>query len=199
MKKLLLVIAAVFSINANAAIITVTTDKSQYELNEIITATVTVSDLIDGVGVQTLLSGFDLSLTSLLDNSEYVANSVTFGANIVDVSDALAFESVLGLGSFVGVVQIASFFTDTFALQAGLNAFELFSVEFEALAVGSDTLVIGPNASPDLLSDFFGDGVTAVTVDADYTVVAATVSEPATFGAVLLILTLLMAFRREQR
>ncbi len=198
MKKLLLVIAAVFSINANAAVITVTTDKSQYELNEIITATVTVSDLIDGVGAQTLLSGFDLSLTSLFDNSEYVVNSVTFGTNIVDVTDALAFESVLGLGSFVGVVQLASFITDTFALQAGLNSFELFSVEFEALTLGADTLVIGPNSSPDLLSDFFGDGVAALTVDADYTVVAATVPEPATFGAVLLILTFLLAVRRHQ-
>ena len=198
MKKLLLVIAAVFSINANAAVITVTTDKSQYELNEIITATVTVSDLIDGVGAQTLLSGFDLSLTSLFDNSEYVVNSVTFGTNIVDVTDALAFENVLGLGSFVGVVQLASFITDTFALQAGLNSFELFSVEFEALTLGADTLVIGPNSSPDLLSDFFGDGVAALTVDADYTVVAATVPEPATFGAVLLILTFLLAVRRHQ-
>ncbi len=198
MKKLLLVIAAVFSINANAAVITVTTDKSQYELNEIITATVTVSDLIDGVGAQTLLSGFDLSLTSLFDNSEYVVNSVTFGTNIVDVTDALAFENVLGLGSFVGVVQLASFITDTFALQAGLNSFELFSVEFEALTLGTDTLVIGPNSSPDLLSDFFGDGVAALTVDADYTVVAATVPEPATFGAVLLILTFLLAVRRHQ-
>lgn len=198
MKKLLLVIAAVFSINANAAVITVTTDKSQYELNEIITATVTVSDLIDGVGAQTLLSGFDLSLTSLFDNSEYVVNSVTFGTNIVDVTDVLAFENVLGLGSFVGVVQLASFITDTFALQAGLNSFELFSVEFEALTLGADTLVIGPNSSPDLLSDFFGDGVAALTVDADYTVVAATVPEPATFGAVLLILTFLLAVRRHQ-
>lgn len=198
MKKLLLVIAAVFSINANAAVITVTTDKSQYELNEIITATVTVSDLIDGVGAQTLLSGFDLSLTSLFDNSEYVVNSVTFGTNIVDVTDVLAFENVLGLGSFVGVVQLASFITDTFALQAGLNSFELFSVEFEALTLGADTLVIGPNSSPDILSDFFGDGVAALTVDADYTVVAATVPEPATFGAVLLILTFLLAVRRHQ-
>lgn len=62
MKKFFLLLMAAATFNANAAIISITTDKDTYNVGETIMATVSATDLIDDNAVQTYFWGYDVSI-----------------------------------------------------------------------------------------------------------------------------------------
>ena len=62
MKKFFLLLMAVATFNANAALISITTDKDTYNVGETIMATVSAADLIDDNAVQTYFWGYDVSV-----------------------------------------------------------------------------------------------------------------------------------------
>ena len=62
MKKFFLLLMAAATFNANAAIISITTDKDTYNVGETIMATVSATDLIDDNAVQTFFWGYDVSI-----------------------------------------------------------------------------------------------------------------------------------------
>ncbi|CAB9494399.1 PEP-CTERM sorting domain-containing protein [Alteromonas macleodii] len=62
MKKFFLLLMAAATFNANAALISITTDKDTYNVGETIMATVSATDLIDDNAVQTYFWGYDVSI-----------------------------------------------------------------------------------------------------------------------------------------
>ena len=62
MKKFFLLLMAAATFNANAALISITTDKDTYNVGETIMATVSATDLIDDKAVQTYFWGYDVSI-----------------------------------------------------------------------------------------------------------------------------------------
>ena len=62
MKKFFLLLVAAATFNANAALISITTDKDTYNVGETIMATVSATDLIDDNAVQTYFWGYDVSI-----------------------------------------------------------------------------------------------------------------------------------------
>ncbi|MFZ8200376.1 PEP-CTERM sorting domain-containing protein [Alteromonas portus] len=62
MKKFFLLLMAAATFNANAAYISITTDKDTYNVGETIMATVSATDLIDDNAVQTYFWGYDVSI-----------------------------------------------------------------------------------------------------------------------------------------
>lgn len=149
MKKffLLLVVAATF--NANAALISITTDKDTYNVGETITATVRASEL-SANGVQTYFFGYDIAV---LFDSLFVSFDPTtvmdLGAIGVPLfgplNDSSANSASLSSATF-GPVEF---------FQAGKNEVDIFSFVLVALNSGKVDL----SFSEAQLSDFFGSNI----------------------------------------
>lgn len=187
---------AVFSFNVNAVVISITTDKAEYALNETVIATVSVSELLDGSSVRTLLSGFDVVVSAV--NSSFVSNSVTFGSFISDPFDAFAAVAVTPVSaSSVVVSEVASFLTDTNALQgnSGVTVFDLFTLQFTASTLGSDTLSLSAGLGGMLLDVFAAPVTPSAINNASFNVVSNATAVSAPSGLLVLLLSVLVLLR----
>ena len=143
MKKFFLLLMAAATFNANAALISITTDKDTYNVGETITATVSASRLSLN-GVQTYFNGY-----SALFNFDSLLLSLDV-SSILDLG-ALGVQSAVSTNgsneSTLNIVSIESFFAafdpsfeGAVFTQNGKSSVELFSFNLLALNAGSVNL-----------------------------------------------------------
>lgn len=139
MKKFFLLLLAVSAFNANAAIISISTDKDVYNVGETVTATVNATNLIEN-GIQTYFYGYDVLLmlnsplisfdpASIIDLGSLGAQSTSF-----TMASNPTMLSASGIEFFLA--QIDPFFPGAQFTQAGRNTVSLFSFELVALSAG---------------------------------------------------------------
>ncbi|AXT39974.1 PEP-CTERM sorting domain-containing protein [Alteromonas sp. BL110] len=140
MKKFFLLLLAAATFNANAALISITTNKDVYNVGETIIATVSATELIDDNAVQTYFNGYNalfdfdslllsLNISSIVDLGALGAQPMvgTFGSDGNTLSiDAIEFIFASSTPFFPGAV---------FA-QEGKDVVELFSFSLLALNAG---------------------------------------------------------------
>ena len=193
MKKFFLLLVAAATFNANAAIISLTTDKEIYNVGDTVTVTVSISGLFNN-SVQTLMSGyytafsFDNSVLQFIDNS--IESLMPFGTQTVPAFPGLpAFPPEF----FGGRVEGSTLFAESVsgsgatAPQQGQSGVSLYRAQFLATSFGNDispftflqnqfvNAVVGP-LSPE----------TAMPETASFTI--AQVPAPGTFALSLLAL-----------
>lgn len=155
MKKLFLLLVAMATFNANAALISVTTDKAVYNVGDSVTATVSISDLFDANSVQTLFSAyttmftFDASLLELITGSTMSLSP--YGPDLGPFPAELIFAPNES-GISVGVMSSSINFNP--ASQLGRNTIGLFTVNFIANAIGDSVLTLGVSTISDPLNPF---------------------------------------------
>lgn len=134
MKKLFLMLVAAVSFNANAALISLTTDKDVYNVGDTVTVTVSLTDLSNGP-FQTLFSAyvtafsFDTALLQFVDGS--VKSAFPFGNSIPPL------ELFFG-GGISNSVSASSTGFGLAAPQFGGNTVALYTVEFIARTLGDN-------------------------------------------------------------
>jgi len=139
MKKFFLLLLAVSAFNANAAIISISTDKDVYNVGETVTATVNATNLIEN-GIQTYFYGYDVLLmlnsplisfdpASIIDLGSLGAQSTSF-----TMASNPTMLSASGIEFFLA--QIDPFFPGAQFTQAGRNTVSLFTFELVALSAG---------------------------------------------------------------
>ncbi len=188
MKKFFLLLMAVTTFNANAAKISITTDKDTYNVGETIMATVSATNLIDDNAVQTYFWGYDALFnfdSSLL--SLNVSSILDLGAlgnqPVVDTNGST--ESTLN------IISIESFFATIDPLfvgavftQNGQSAVELFS--FNLLALNAGTVELSPVSS--VITNRSGIALPNVSTESTSFTIAQ-VPAPGTFALSLLALS----------
>jgi MYXO-CTERM domain-containing protein len=143
MKKLFLLLVAMATFNANAALISVSTDKAVYNLGDTVTATVSISDLFDANSVQTLFSGYTAMFTFDASLLELITGS-TMSLSPFGPFSAEPFFTPSEFGDSVGV-KSTELFNFNPASQLGRNTIGLFTVNFIANAIGDSVLTMGPS------------------------------------------------------
>lgn len=140
MKKLILVFLAAMTFNANAALITLTTDKTEYNVGDTINVTVSLTDLFEN-GTQTLFSSyvtafsFDSSLLSAVEPS--LTSLMAFGPSMAPG----IFPSELFAGSVAGNTVAGSsvaFLGANPFFQSGMTTVGLYTLQFIATAAGDN-------------------------------------------------------------
>jgi MYXO-CTERM domain-containing protein len=146
MKKLFLLLVAMATFNANAAIISVTTDKAVYNVGDTVTATVSISDLFNANSEQTLFSAyttmftFDAAILELMTGSTMSLSP--YGPDLaLSPFPAEPIFTPTESGSSVGVMSSSINFIE--ASQLGRNTIGLFTVNFIANAIGDSVLTMG--------------------------------------------------------
>ncbi|MDW5286388.1 PEP-CTERM sorting domain-containing protein [Alteromonas macleodii] len=148
MKKIILMVLAIATFNANAAIIEISTDKPIYQVGETITATVSFSNedafldrtlIVQTFDVYNTVIGFDATVINFVDASTLNP----FGA-INTLGDPIS-ELFLPLTYFGGVLEIGSSIVDHFGgidfiYQSTTPVIDLFSLKFVAQAAGTSAL-----------------------------------------------------------
>lgn len=159
MKKLFLLLVAMATFNANAALISVSTDKAVYNVGDTVTATVSISDLFDDNSVQTLFSSYLTSLTfdtsflelvsgSAISLNPYGTNAVSFPLLPPQPADFFAAMLNSPVGNILAVQSVAN--TTDLASQFGRATIGLFTVNFIANAIGESTITMGQTTIPSL-------------------------------------------------
>ncbi|WP_420934604.1 PEP-CTERM sorting domain-containing protein [Alteromonas sp. A081] len=152
MKKLFLLLVAMATFNANAALISVTTDKAVYNVGDTVTATVSISDLFDANAVQTLFNTYTTSLTfdtsflELVSGSAISLNPYGTEATVTRIVPFLPVDvfAASSNGNILGIQSTAN--TSDFSSQFGRNTIGLFTVNFIANAIGDSVLTMGPSS-----------------------------------------------------
>jgi hypothetical protein len=145
MKKLFLMLVAAVSLNANAALISLTTDKDVYNVGETVTVTVSLTDLFDGPS-QTLFSAyvtafsFDSSLLQFVDGS--IQSLMPFGGTAPSPTSTVfpGHPTEFFFGSVIGnsLSAQSTGMPGSSLAQFGLNTVGLYTVQFIATALGDD-------------------------------------------------------------
>lgn len=192
MKRLILsAVCLLTSLTANAAIINIDVDRTQYNLGEEVTATVSVSDLSDPFFGDIFVGAFDFILNYDASVVTTVPGSVEFSDNLGDgVLTSAQFSLDDGFGGLA--VNEVSFVFDLFTLQDLSVPVELFSVTFLATSTGIAGFDLAAGLSPDLLADGLGLGIPVTDVQSD----SFEVNAPATLGMLLMAGGLLVMRRR---
>jgi len=146
MKKFFLLLMAATTFNANAALISITTDKDTYNVGETIMATVSATELFDDNAVQTYFYGykalfnFDSSLLSL-DVTSVLDLGALGNQPMVDTNESS--ESTLNIISIESFfAAFVPFFEGAVFTQNGKSTVELFS--FNLLALNAGTVELSP-------------------------------------------------------
>ena len=146
MKKFFLLLMAAATFNANAALISITTDKDTYDVGETIMATVSATELFDDNAVQTYFYGykalfnFDSSLLSL-DVTSVLDLGALGNQPMVDTNESS--ESTLNIISIESFfAAFVPFFEGAVFTQNGKSTVELFS--FNLLALNAGTVELSP-------------------------------------------------------
>ncbi|BCO19556.1 hypothetical protein KUC3_24130 [Alteromonas sp. KC3] len=196
MKKLILVFLAAMTFNANAAFITLTTDKTEYNVGDTISVTVSLTGLVEN-GTQTFFSSyvtafnFDSSVLSAVEPS--LTSLMAFGPSMAPG----IFPSELFAGSVTGNMvsgsSIASPMANPF-FQSGMTTVGLYTLQFIATAAGDNI-----DAFSFTQSDFF-DAALGSTQTADVETARFTVSQvPAPSTGILALLGLAaLVYSRKQ-
>jgi MYXO-CTERM domain-containing protein len=163
MKKLFLLLVAMATFNANAAIISVTTDKAVYNVGDTVTATVSISDLFDANSVQTVFSGYTAMFTFDQSLLELITGS-TMSLSPFGPFSAEPFFTPSEFGDSVGVMSAVFNFSP--ASQFGRNDIGLFTVNFIANAIGDSVLAMGPST----ISEPFSQPIPVSTQNASFSV-----------------------------
>lgn len=149
MKKFFLLLMAAATFNANAAYISITTDKNTYNVGETITATVRASE-VSLNGVQTYFFGYDIAV---LFDSLFVSFDQTtvtdLGAIGIPFFGPLNDSSANSASLSSATVAPVNFFQD------GKTEVDIFSFVLVAL----DSGIVDLSFSEAQLSDFFGDNI----------------------------------------
>lgn len=191
MKKLILVFLAAITFNANAAFITLTTDKTEYNVGDTINVTVSLTNLLEN-GQQTLFLSyvtafnFDSSVLSAVEPS--LTSLMAFGPT---------FASELFAGSVTGNTVEGSSIATPMAnpfFQSGMKTVGLYTLQFIATAAGDNI-----DAFSFTKSDFF-DAALGVPQTADVETARFTVSQvPAPNTGILALLGLAaLVYSRKQ-
>ena len=151
MKKLFLLLVTMATFNANAALISVSTDKAVYNVGDTVTATVSISDLFDANSVQTLFSGyitsltFDTSFLELVSGSAISLNPYGTEATVTRIVPFLPVDVFAAPpnGNILEIQSTAN--TLDFSSQFGRNTIGLFTVNFIANDIGDSVLTMGPS------------------------------------------------------
>ena len=136
---------AAATFNVNAALISITTDKDTYNVGEMITATVSASELSVN-GVQTYFNGYSAlfnfdSLLLSLDVSSIFDLGALGNQPMVDTNGSS--ESTLSITSIESLLAaIVPFFEGAEFTQNGKSSVELFS--FNLLALNAGTVELSP-------------------------------------------------------
>ncbi|GFD89648.1 hypothetical protein KUL152_18740 [Tenacibaculum sp. KUL152] len=198
MKKLILVFLAAMTFNANAALITLTTDKTEYNVGDTINVTVSLTDLIEN-GTQTLFSSyvtafsFDSSVLSAVEPS--LTSLTAFGPAMAPgiFPSELFAGSVSVTANMVSGSSIASPVANPF-FQSGMKTVGLYTLQFIATAAGDNI-----DAFSFTQSDFFDAALdstqTAAVKTARFTV--SQVPAPSTGILALLGLAALVYSRKQ--
>ena len=140
MKKLILVLLAAMTFNANAALITLTTDKAEYNVGDTINVTVNALDLLPN-GVKTFFYGFNSSIAINSSLISYDVNSVQDLGALGDMPELNLSNNAFNFVSLNAIQNINAIFNPFFngaeAAQTGLDAISLFSFQLMALDVGT--------------------------------------------------------------
>jgi hypothetical protein len=143
MKKLFLLLVAAATFNANAALISITTDKDTYNVGETITATVRASKLSLN-GVQTYFNGYSArfdfdSLLLSLDVSSILDLGALGNQSVVSTNGSTESTlSIISIESFLAAFDPS--FEGAVFTQNGKSSVELFSFDLLALNTGSVNL-----------------------------------------------------------
>ena len=144
MKKFFLLLIAAATFNANAALISITTDKAIYNVGDTVTVTVSISGLFNN-SVQTLMSAystafsFDNSVLQFIDNS--IESLMPLGAQTTPSFPGLpAFPSELFSGKVEGTTLYAESigWNGATAPQQGQSEVSLYRAQFLATFFGND-------------------------------------------------------------
>lgn len=194
MKKLISFICVVlFSVTANATLISVELDKSTYQVGDTVTADIIVT------GSSSFDIGYligTLALDVVFDEQLVTFNSVSFGDKM-NTGNPLdwffGFQSATPGSGVVGLEEQSDlFFDDLFILQGGLPSFTFATLTFTASKVGSGAF----DLSTLFLGDAFGAPLASTTLAASYDIEGATsVPEPSTIA--LFSVLGLLALRRK--
>ena len=177
MKKFFLLLMAAATFNANAALISITTDKDTYSIGETITATVSASGLSLN-GVQTYFFGYDISV---LFDSLFVSLDPTTVMDLGAIGTPL-FGPLNDSSANSASLSSATFGPVEF-FQAGKTEVDIFSFVLVALSSGTVDL----SFSEAKLSDNFGFDLSLESPQGTSFTVAQ-VPAPGTFALSLLAL-----------
>lgn len=194
MKKLISFICVVlFSVSANATLISVELDKGVYQIGDTVTADIIVTGS----------SSFDfsyligtLALDVIFDEQLVTFNSVSFGDNMNTGNPLDWFLGYQSVTPSIGAINLEEqsdlFFDDLFILQGGLPSFTFATLTFTASKVGSGFF----DLSTLFLGDAFGGPLASTTLSTSYDIEGATsVPEPSTIA--LFSVLGLLALRRK--
>jgi len=191
MKKIIMLISTLcIAFTSNATLISLSLDQTEYNVGDVATASIIISDIEQEFGFQKLLAFFELDAN--YDDSKLSFNSATFGDKL-DVDALLPSDRIID-DSVAGALYLSELTfalgADLFLAQNGLSSFEIATVSFDVLATGTSELSLNNI----LLGTDLGTSFTDVTSENTMINVASTsVPVPATFmlfmlaGAGLLI------------
>ena len=180
-----------FAMNANATLISLDFDKDQYEIGDVVSADIVISDIETEFGFQKLLGGFSMDLN--YDDSLVSFDQANFGDKL---NGGDVFESMTTATNNVGSVFLEeiSFSFDLFSFQNGMPSFTLATIQFTAIANGQGT----PSLENIVLTNDFGDAFTNISSSSELLTVGVTqtIPEPHMF-ALLLPFAMLLARKRK--
>ncbi|WP_394224418.1 hypothetical protein [Alteromonas gracilis] len=194
MKKFFLLLLTISTLNANAAIISISTDKDVYNVGETVTATVNAKNLIES-GIQTYFYGYDILL--MLNNPliSFDPASITdlgsLGAQSVTFTMASNPSTVSASGVEFFLARMDPFFPGAKFTQEGRGMVSLFSFELVALSAG----VVELSNIIASLSDGLGGNVPDVSTQSTRFAIAE-VSAPTTLALSILALAGVMFTRK---
>ncbi|MGE6417061.1 PEP-CTERM sorting domain-containing protein [Alteromonas macleodii] len=191
MKKIILMVLAIATFNANAAIIEITTDKSIYQVGETITATVSFSNEDAFLDIVPFPQPFDVYNTTIGFNDSLLsfigASTLSPFGSFYDFVEPVV-EWFLPLFPSAGFLEIGAIANDEqidLFYQLQTPVIDLYSIQFIAQSVG-DTSINGLSASYIFLRSKGGTKESVGITSANFTI--AEVPAPGTFALSLLAL-----------
>jgi len=184
MKYLMTVLGLVFSINANATLMTLSFDDTDYGVNDVITGQLIASNFTETLG------GFDAEIS--FDDSVLALTGWSFGNGFDDGFGSLQFADDMLPGSLL-LSDFSFLFSDEMTLAANQGAeFVLASFTFTALSAGMHSVSLLDGAQIVSFDNTTLETMSAATASFNVT----EVPEPATG---LLLLAGLAAFLRRAK
>jgi hypothetical protein len=169
MKKLTLLLTAfLFSLSANATLITVELNNTDYNVGDAFSADIVISDIELDPTFQRIVGDFEFNLN--FDNTIIEFVSASFGDKL-DVDPDPFWASDQSILSSLGSVLLSEISyaldSDLFFAQDGLTSFVLASIDFNVIGTGMSTVGLSNVA----IGDAYGNEFLAVsTMGKEYTV-----------------------------
>ena len=183
-------VLALFSQASFATMLTVEVADQPYQVGDLVTADIVISDIEQVFGIQREIGAFNFDLT--FDNSAVANSQVTFGS-LLNVGLFGSSQNVTDNGSSLTVDEFS--FADAFELfgaQGSVTEFVLASVQFELTSAGTVDFSLANVSLSDALGSADAFLPASLTLQgASFTVNPAQVPAPASAALILLPLLLL--------